>query len=105
MIEQDFQLNLILSAIARGHHSLGEIARECGGPYPLELRAVLDELVKKGKINRLSEGYYLAPSPNTKIDSVKSNSQPSLNLSIKLPEPHPHDYDWRFDAHTVHNLA
>jgi len=105
MIEQDFQLNLILSAIARGYHRIGEIARECGGLYPLELQAVLNELVKQGKINRSTEGYHLAPSSNPKIDSAKSNSLPSFNQSMELPEPHPHDFDWRFDAQTIRNLA
>lgn len=105
MAEQDFLLNRILSAIARGCHRIGDIACECGGLYPLELQAVLDELVKQGKIYRSTEGYHLAPSSNPKIDSAKSNSLPSFNQSMELPEPHPHDFDWRFDPQTVRNLA
>jgi len=105
MIEQDFQLNRILSTIARGYHRIGEIARECGGLYPLELQTVLNEFVKQGKINRSTEGYHLVLSSNTKIDAAKSNSLPSFNQSMELPEPHPHDFDWRFDAQTIRNLT
>ncbi|GEM_PF-742642 len=105
MAEQDFLLNRILSAIARGCHRIGDIARECGGLYPLELQTVLNELVEQGKVIRSTESYQLAPSSTTKIDSVQSNSLPNFNQTIELPEPHPHDFDWRFDLQTIHNLA
>lgn len=105
MAEQDFLLNRILSAIGRGYHRIGDIARECGGLYPLELQAVLNELVKQGKINRSTEDYQLAPSSNIKVDSAKSNSLLSFNQPMELPEPHPHDFDWRFDPKTIRNLV
>ncbi len=105
MIEKDFQLHLVLSAIARGYQSIGEIARECGGFYPLELQRVLDELVKEGKIVPSTEGYHLVPSTNVNTDLAKTNSQKRSRYSIELPEPHPHDYDWRFDNQTSSLLA
>jgi len=103
--EQSFQVQLVLSAIARGYRSIGEIAHEGGGFYPLELRTLLDELVKEGKITCSTEGYNLALSTTTNTNSIKSNSQQDLNFSIELPEPHPHDYDWRFDNQTASLLA
>ncbi|MBE7467630.1 MAG: hypothetical protein HS114_00625 [Anaerolineales bacterium] len=103
MNEYDFQLHLVLSTIARGAHRLEEIARECGGLYPLELRVLLDDLVKQGQVRLSKKGYHL-----TLFNKVGAGFAQSGILSDHLPilpEPHPHDCDWRFDPATSQYLA
>lgn len=103
MNERIYQQELVLSAIARGAHTLYDIAKECGGIYPGELHTFLQELKLHDKIVVSPEGYYL--SHNTiLLNNILSMPKVSYDFA-ELPEPHPHDYDWRFSPSTSQYLA
>src|SRR6266567_3351322 len=101
--EDIFQQHLVLYAIAHGAQTLEEIARTCGGRYPLELRSVIETLIQNNKVSVTKGHYHLL--------SVKKASDDSMLVSklgsdaADLPKPHPHDYDWRFDIATSQRLA
>lgn len=99
MKDDDFRLHFVLSAIANGANTLGEIARQAGGIYPLELKELLDELVLKGEVRYSQAGYSLATS---ETGNILEDWTPKR---ISLPEPHPLDYDWRFSISTARYLA
>jgi hypothetical protein len=92
-------------AVCRGNRSLEDIARDTGGIYPLELRALLADLQRSGKIIWSRSGYEVT----RRLDSCckRSPSEPTALLpdALVLPEPHPHDYDWRFDQRTARMLS
>lgn len=99
MNDRDFRLHLILSAIASGAHALVEISQKSGGIYPLELKELLDELVREGKIICSQSGYELSLRKN---EEIPEHWHPQ---EISLPEPHPLDYDWRFSTTTSRHLV
>lgn len=103
MNERIYQQELVVSAIARGAHTLHDIARECGGIYPGELNTFLKELILRKRIILLSEGYYLTDSSSTMPDNILSIPK-TIDGFAELPEPHPHDYDWRFNSSTNQHL-
>jgi hypothetical protein len=82
-----------------------EIAHECGGLYPLELHALLDELTRQGQVRRSNGGYHLASSGKGKLGFKRFGSLQNRTRLPELPVPHPHDYDWRFDKRTSRHLA
>ena len=105
MCERDFQLSLVLSTIAGGCYSIEEIAHKCDGLYPLELRTLLDELVRRGQVSRLNESYDLASFQKGKSGLRQAGLTQDWTQLPELPVPHPHDYDWRFDNRTSQHLA
>lgn len=103
MNEHAFQQQLILAAITKGAFTLQDIAHSCGGLYPHELRASLEELVFDKKVVLSPQGYQPAVGGKTSGSIIQLRK--SGDYDFELPEPHPHDYDWRFDTATAHRLA
>ena len=103
MNERIYQQELVISAIARGAHTLHGIARECGGVYPGELNTFLKELSLRKKIVLSSGGYYLADGSSIR-DNIISIPK-TIDSFAELPEPHPYDYDWRFNPSTTQQLT
>jgi len=98
------QEELVLSAIARGAHTLHDIARECGGIYPGELKTFLKELSLCKKVILSTEGYYLTDNSSNMLDNIISIPK-TIDSFAELPEPHPYDYDWRFNPSTSQHLT
>lgn len=105
--DYEFQLQLILSAIAQGSHDLDDIARKSGGLYPLELLGLIDELVNRGLIEPTEIGYQLASYAKIDTSFKEQATRRQLNCPnpVGLPLPHPLDYDWRFSNSTSKSLA
>ncbi len=101
MTPRDFQAKIILSAIARGAHAIGDIARNSYGVYPLELLDILKELTQAGEVDYVDDGYYLVKPAGQGSGLVGGGASQRL----LLPEPHPLDYDWRFDRATTKTLV
>jgi hypothetical protein len=89
----------VLAAIARGKRTFQAIIQSSGGVDPLELRALLDDLVFGGKIQWTGDEYQAID------DAVSLGKKADILSSLELPRPHPLDYDWRFHNQTVHYLA
>ncbi len=102
---EDYRQRLVLEAIRRGNRSLEDIARDIGGIYPLELRALLANLQRSGKITWSDTGFVTTCG----LDNGRSHSPSESTIfrpnALVLPEPHPHDYDWRFDQRTARMLS
>lgn len=99
MNNHEFQLQLVLSAIATGSRTLVEISQQSEGIYPLELKTLLDELALRGDIVLSASEYRLAAV------STKEGLHEASSKEILLPHPHPLDYDWRFTETTSQNLT
>lgn len=100
-----FHHTLVLNALIRGAETLDQLVGECEGLYPLELLAILDELVERDYVIRTPAGYSSVPTALT-VERPHSRSPAKIEApSIILPEPHPHDFDWRFDASTTSKLV
>lgn len=104
MHKLDFQSQLVLSTVSKGPHKFEEIVQKSGGIYPLELRKLISQLIKRGQIESGRDGYTLA-DPQIAMDNELDYGWDRRHSVLELPEPHPHDCDWRFDIHTSQQLA
>jgi hypothetical protein len=99
----EFSRRLILKAISDGAHSIEEIARGCGGMFPLDLREVLDGLIAGGVLRLNGDSYDL---PASSMDNAfRAVPAPFVRRIPDLPLPHPLDHDWRFNPPTVTQLV
>jgi hypothetical protein len=99
----EFTCQLILEAVSNGFRSVEEIARGCGGMFPLDLRDVLNGLVASGVLRHIGNGYDLTATPT--VNPYTAVPASYVRCIPDLPLPHPLDHDWRFNPPTIAHLV